>query len=351
MDSAQLLNKKDAQQSPSALRRAHEELRAGQFSPTQQFVDDSDKTSQKKLFFKKKGSGAGIKQAPSSQSIHEDTQIINEWPLPGTGLSSSHGSTPALRVQRAVSPRLSITDDDAVMIIQKGVKSAKYSKSFNIANWFKPGGKPEASSLHPESAVLLDNGGTISFLSASEPSTEKLVRRASFSRSQIKTGSMQSSVAASAAQKSTHYSTFGKAKKRMEDQFRFVFGKSKSKHGSFEDTPDLSRRNSFDFDRTTSDGEILLIRESKLVSLPAVKDGMLRFQFLLESCTPGSLPDPPLIAAMLDIRAPIVARAAFYLECAYFVHRCNRGLWPSWMRLNFNLFRPSGNARVSLQSN
>ena len=94
--------------------------------------------------------------------------------------------------------------------------------------------------------------------------------------------------------------------------------KANQKHGSFEETPDMSRRNSFDFERNATDGDLILIRESKLVSLPAVRDGMIRFQFLLESCTPGTLPDPPLIAAMLDIKAPVVARAAFYLEVRIF---------------------------------
>jgi len=29
-----------------------------------------------------------------------------------------------------------------------------------------------------------------------------------------------------------------------------------------------------------------------------------------------------------------------FLECSYFVHCCNKGQWPNWMKLNF--FRPSG---------
>lgn len=28
----------------------------------------------------------------------------------------------------------------------------------------------------------------------------------------------------------------------------------------------------------------------------------------------------------------MVARAALFLECARFVHRCNRGNWPEWMK-------------------
>ncbi|KAK7808763.1 hypothetical protein U0070_002327, partial [Myodes glareolus] len=32
------------------------------------------------------------------------------------------------------------------------------------------------------------------------------------------------------------------------------------------------------------------------------------------------------------VPAPVVARAALFLECARFVHRCNRGNWPEWMK-------------------
>ena len=39
---------------------------------------------------------------------------------------------------------------------------------------------------------------------------------------------------------------------------------------------------------------------------------------------------------------PVATRACFYLECAHFVHRCNKGLWPAWMKLNLPLFRSSG---------
>ena len=31
----------------------------------------------------------------------------------------------------------------------------------------------------------------------------------------------------------------------------------------------------------------------------------------------------------------MLARAALYLECARFVHRCNRGAWPEWMKGHF----------------
>lgn len=39
--------------------------------------------------------------------------------------------------------------------------------------------------------------------------------------------------------------------------------------------------------------------------------------------------------------APVVARACLLLECAHFVHLCNKGQWPTWMKMNFPMFRPS----------
>jgi len=42
-------------------------------------------------------------------------------------------------------------------------------------------------------------------------------------------------------------------------------------------------------------------REKKLVNSYIVKSGMLRFNFMLDCCNPGSLPDAHLIAALLDL--------------------------------------------------
>uniref|UniRef100_A0A6I8NR22 Unc-80 homolog, NALCN channel complex subunit n=1 Tax=Ornithorhynchus anatinus TaxID=9258 RepID=A0A6I8NR22_ORNAN len=69
-----------------------------------------------------------------------------------------------------------------------------------------------------------------------------------------------------------------------------------------------------------------------VVNLGAIRQGMKRFQFLLNCCEPGTIPDASILAAALDLEAPVVARAALFLECARFVHRCNRGSWPEWMK-------------------
>ena len=106
---------------------------------------------------------------------------------------------------------------------------------------------------------------------------------------------------------------------------------------------DPSRRNSLEMDASGREMFLVTPRERKMVSGPAIYDGMLRLNFFLEACQPGTIPDAHLIAAVLDLpQAPVVARAAFLFECAHFVHRCNRGQWPSWMKLNLPFFRPSG---------
>lgn len=46
---------------------------------------------------------------------------------------------------------------------------------------------------------------------------------------------------------------------------------------------------------------MVIPRERKMVSAPAVYDGMLRLSFLLEACQPGTVPDASLIAAVLDL--------------------------------------------------
>ena len=36
----------------------------------------------------------------------------------------------------------------------------------------------------------------------------------------------------------------------------------------------------------------------------------------------------------------MISKAAFLIECAYFVRRCSLGQWPEWMRLTITTFRP-----------
>ena len=65
---------------------------------------------------------------------------------------------------------------------------------------------------------------------------------------------------------------------------------------------DLSRTNSYDFDPGIGrDSELVYYRERHLVPVEDVRLGLSRFSFLLETSAPGMIPDPLLIAAMLDL--------------------------------------------------
>jgi hypothetical protein len=43
----------------------------------------------------------------------------------------------------------------------------------------------------------------------------------------------------------------------------------------------------------------------------------------------------------------VVAKAAFLLETAYFVNRCNRKDWPEWLKMNIGICRPYGSFQSS----
>ncbi|CAB0043579.1 unnamed protein product [Trichogramma brassicae] len=105
---------------------------------------------------------------------------------------------------------------------------------------------------------------------------------------------------------------------------------------------DYSRKDSLDIEDATRETEFVVLKERRLVPKQAILDGMLRFSFLLDTCHPGTVPDHHLMAALLDLPgAPVVCRAAILLECASYVHQCNKGHWPIWMKSNFPMFRPS----------
>jgi protein unc-80 len=147
-----------------------------------------------------------------------------------------------------------------------------------------------------------------------------------------------------------------RAKRRVERRLnRFGLGKGKKKVGGIEEISGghLSYRSSIDLGDGPKESEVVILKERRLIQTEPVRQGMMRFSFLLEICAPGSVPDPQLIGAILDLpQAPLITRATFLLECAHFVHLCNRGQWPSWMKQNLASFRPSGplNSRSSVSA-
>ncbi|CAF0720544.1 unnamed protein product [Adineta steineri] len=80
--------------------------------------------------------------------------------------------------------------------------------------------------------------------------------------------------------------------------------------------------------------------ESLPVDLTLVRLGLLRLNFMMESCPPGSLPDPQFLNSILILDSPVISKAAYLVECANFVRRCSLGQWPEWMRINMRTFRP-----------
>lgn len=147
-----------------------------------------------------------------------------------------------------------------------------------------------------------------------------------------------------------------RARRRVERRLnRFGLGKGKKKVGGPEEVSGsyFSHRSSIDLGDGPRESEVVVLKERRLIQTEPVREGMLRFSFLLETCAPGSVPDPQLIGAILDLpQAPLITRATFLLECAHFVHLCNRGQWPNWMKQNLGSFRPSGpiNNRASVST-
>ncbi|KAL0270475.1 UNVERIFIED_CONTAM: hypothetical protein PYX00_007876 [Menopon gallinae] len=284
-----------------------------------------DEKGQRKLVFKKRSTSSTCtgKSFPSSQGTLE-TESIED-----TGKSQS----PLGNVKRKHQPVLVPRQSEKSMSISDSTKNIKGEKSSKlmpkiggIVSWFKKEhGRTDSTDSHDD----VDN----------------VQVESSFQR-----------------QQSVHYNTLGKTsskgssgdlkqalqktRKRVEDQIKrnFGFRKGKKKDGSMEETSGTytSRKSSMDYGDASRETDYVIYRERKLVQLQPVLHGMMRFSFLLETCHPGSVPDHHLLAAILDLpHAPVVSRAALLLECAYFVHNCNKGQWPTWMKLNFPVFRPS----------
>ncbi|GIX99042.1 protein unc-80 homolog [Caerostris extrusa] len=254
----------------------HEDYRDPIYSPTVFVVDETafDKSSRKSFFRKR-----GVRKVPSAQSC--------TWA----------SCTTLLRCDKNITPRLSVSDDDNLSL-QPTPKHK--GNRFQIVNWLKGDKMKQSDFCFGEDdssfpSVLLEG------YSLPENSLEDLVLLVG--HPSMLTNHLAMLVI-----------LFLRLKKRMEDHLTKIgFGRNKSKHGSFEEPLDISRRNSCDFDHGLKEGEFLVAKESKLVNIIAVKD---------ES-------------------SPVVARAALYFECAHFVHRCNKGCWPIWMRNNLPIIRSS----------
>nr|XP_054770882.1 protein unc-80 homolog [Lytechinus pictus] len=148
--------------------------------------------------------------------------------------------------------------------------------------------------------------------------------------------------------KEAHSNIHMGGRKKMEDHPFFIKFRKKSKRDpTSEDRDECETPKSIEEEEDASDSvEMTGEREKRPVNKAAVASGMKRLTFLMDCCNPGNVPDAEFLAAALDLHAPVVARAALFLECCHFVHRCNYGDWPDWMRFNVRGARGRGLSNV-----
>ena len=91
------------------------------------------------------------------------------------------------------------------------------------------------------------------------------------------------------------------AKKTITEKIR---GRSRQHEQDKEDAQyELSRCNSEDFDTQgmTRDSDTVYFKEKHLVSVEIVHTGLVRFSLMMDMTAPGTVPDPLLIAALIDL--------------------------------------------------
>ncbi|XP_055525794.1 protein unc-80 homolog isoform X1 [Wyeomyia smithii] len=279
-----------------------------------------DEKNQRKLLFKKKSTSSTCAFVPLLlQSLLETEGLEEHCRISQSPLSNIR--------RKGAPPRPTLTPRHSERALLSDSTSSSERNSVGrlsgIVRWFR--GSKDRESIDLESGPIGSSEITTSFM---------------------RKGSLNFQARARATEGIGR--SIQRARRRVERRLnRFGIGKGKKKMGGTEDVSGsyFSRRSSFDTAEGPRESEVVVLKERRLIPMNPVREGMARFSFLLETCAPGSIPDPPLIAALLDLpQAPIVARAALLMECAHFVHLCNRGQWPSWMKQNIPSFRPSGPA-------
>ncbi|XP_058813943.1 protein unc-80 homolog isoform X3 [Topomyia yanbarensis] len=272
-----------------------------------------DEKNQRKLLFKKKSTSSTCASLLETEGLEEHCRA-SQSPLSNL---RRKGAPPRPTLTPRHSERALLSDSTS------SSERNSVGRLSGIVRWFR--GSKERESIDLESGVMGSSEITTSFM---------------------RKGSLNFQARARATEGIGR--SIQRARRRVERRLgRFGIGKGKKKMGGTEDVSGsyFSRRSSFDTAEGPRESEVVVLKERRLIPIDPVREGMARFSFLLETCAPGSIPDPPLIAALLDLpQAPIVARAALLMECAHFVHLCNRGQWPSWMKQNIPSFRPSAPA-------
>lgn len=94
------------------------------------------------------------------------------------------------------------------------------------------------------------------------------------------------------------------AKKTLTERMGMGRGRRRDHVDGEDHLNELSRCNSYDFDLGMRESDTVYFRQRHLVPIEIIQVGMSRLSFLLETCSPGSVPDPLLIAALLDLVSP-----------------------------------------------
>ena len=100
-------------------------------------------------------------------------------------------------------------------------------------------------------------------------------------------------------QKSVSKQVSKPAKRTIAERIGIKSKKKDPDHDSQMD--DYIYDNSDDLDTITKDEEVLFFKVTKIVPRLDLKLGMSKFTFLLDTCCPGSTPDPLLLASVLDM--------------------------------------------------
>ena len=99
-----------------------------------------------------------------------------------------------------------------------------------------------------------------------------------------------------------NFSIFSKQMIKMVKKIGMGHGRRSKGDETDDHQYDLSRTNSYDFEPGLGrDTEVIYYRERHLVPIDDVRQGIVTFSFLLETSAPGTIPDPLLIAALLDL--------------------------------------------------
>ncbi|XP_066929855.1 protein unc-80 homolog [Clytia hemisphaerica] len=88
-----------------------------------------------------------------------------------------------------------------------------------------------------------------------------------------------------------------------------------------------------DDSKSPKGGAQIRTKWGKSTNMHGLLAGVQQLRCLFDLMSPGVLPDELIVGALLDLEAPVVSRASYLMELAYFVNKCNKEDWPMLMEL------------------